>query len=72
MPFVSRLAKAAMGVRQEPSSTARQARSAATSWLLRRSLSAASQVRVCSSLLRASRPIAPWATAGSISSGSNT
>jgi len=65
-------ARAAIGVRQEPSSTARQARSAATRVAERGSSRAATRARVAASSLRISRPMAPWATAGSISSGESS
>ena len=64
----TRRACAAIGVRHEPSSAASNARSAATQRKVGASSSRASRSRVRGSSARHSMPMAPCATAGSISS----
>mmetsp|Transcript_42359 Transcript_42359/g.90456 ORF Transcript_42359/g.90456 Transcript_42359/m.90456 type:complete len:362 (-) Transcript_42359:20-1105(-) len=62
----------AIGVRQLPSRAARKARSQSTATLVSGWLSASRYLKIFSSPSRHWMPIAPWATAGSISSNSRT
>ena len=60
-----------IGVRQEPSSTARKARSVVTAVAVSASSILATSARVAASSARVSMPIAPWPTAGKNSSTSS-
>mmetsp|Transcript_26650 Transcript_26650/g.74499 ORF Transcript_26650/g.74499 Transcript_26650/m.74499 type:complete len:278 (+) Transcript_26650:37-870(+) len=71
-PSASRAAMPAMGVRHEPSSAARKARSHTTARRVSSWLRPARNSCMASSPSRQAMPMAPWATAGSISSNDST